>query len=104
MADYDLIIRNGQIYDGSGGDTFQGEVAIKDGLIAAVGEKIDGSAAQEIDAGGKAVTPGFVDVHTHYDGQGLVGFSFDAVVQSRHHNRGHGKLRRRFCALPTGRP
>ncbi len=69
MSDFDLIIRNGEIYDGSGGAPFLGDVAAKDGRIAAVGKHIDGSAPQEIDAGGKAVTPGFVDVHTHYDGQ-----------------------------------
>lgn len=69
MADFDLIIRNGQIFDGSGAAPFMGEVAIKDGRIAAVGKTVDGSASEVVDAGGKAVTPGFVDVHTHYDGQ-----------------------------------
>jgi len=69
MADFDLIIRNGSIYDGSGAAPVNGDVAIKDGIIAAIGADIDGSAAREIDASGKVVTPGFVDVHTHYDGQ-----------------------------------
>ncbi|MBK79636.1 MAG: amidohydrolase [Gammaproteobacteria bacterium] len=69
MADYDLIIRNGLVYDGSGGTPFTADVAVRDGLIAAVAEKLTGTAAQEIDAAGRAVTPGFVDVHTHYDGQ-----------------------------------
>ncbi len=69
MSDFDLIIRNGHIHDGSGSQSFHGDVAVKDGRIAVVAEKIDGSAAEEVDAGGKAVTPGFVDVHTHYDGQ-----------------------------------
>ncbi|MFM5950960.1 MAG: N-acyl-D-amino-acid deacylase family protein [Novosphingobium sp.] len=68
MATYDLIIRNGTIVDGTGAPRFTGDVAVKDGLIAAVG-KVHGDAAQEIDAAGKVVTPGFVDVHTHYDGQ-----------------------------------
>jgi N-acyl-D-aspartate/D-glutamate deacylase len=68
MPTYDLIIRNGTIVDGSGNPRFTGDVGIKDGLIAAVG-KVHGNAAQEIDAQGKVVTPGFVDVHTHYDGQ-----------------------------------
>ena len=69
MADlYDLVVRNGNIADGTGAPIFAGDVAIKAGRIAAVG-KVTGAGAQEIDAAGKLVTPGFVDVHTHYDGQ-----------------------------------
>lgn len=68
MATYDLIIRNGTIVDGTGAPRFTGDVAVKDGLIAAVG-KVHGDATQEIDAGGKVVAPGWVDIHTHYDGQ-----------------------------------
>lgn len=68
MAQYDLIIRGGTIVDGTGAPAFTGDVAIRDGLIAAVGQ-VSGTAAQEIDAHGKVVTPGFVDIHTHYDGQ-----------------------------------
>ena len=68
MATYDLIIRNGTIVDGTGAPRFTGDIGIKDGLIAAVGT-VQGDAAQEIDAGGKVVAPGWVDVHTHYDGQ-----------------------------------
>ncbi len=68
MAVYDLIIRNGTIVDGTGNPRFSGDIAVKDGLIAAVG-KVHGDATKEIDAAGKVVTPGFVDVHTHYDGQ-----------------------------------
>src|SRR5690349_8710539 len=68
MPAFDLIIRNGTIVDGTGHERFTGDIAIKDGLIAQVGE-VRGDAAEEIDAGGKVVTPGFVDIHTHYDGQ-----------------------------------
>jgi N-acyl-D-aspartate/D-glutamate deacylase len=68
MPAFDLIIRNGTIVDGSGAASFAGDVAIKDGLIAQVGN-VAGDAAEEIDATGKIVTPGFVDIHTHYDGQ-----------------------------------
>ncbi len=68
MAQYDLIIRGGTIVDGTGAPAFVGDVALKDGLIAAVG-KVDGSAPEEFDAAGQIVTPGFVDIHTHYDGQ-----------------------------------
>lgn len=69
MADYDLIIRNGQVYDGSGAASYSADIAIKDGVIAAVKKELPGNANTEIDAAGKIVTPGFVDVHTHYDGQ-----------------------------------
>ncbi len=68
MAQYDLIIRGGTIVDGTGAPAFTGDVAITGGLIAAVG-RITGSAPEEIDANGKIVAPGFVDIHTHYDGQ-----------------------------------
>ena len=65
---YDLIIRNALIVDGTGKPGYIGSVAVKAGSIAAVGE-VDGAATREIDAGGKLLTPGWVDVHTHYDGQ-----------------------------------
>ena len=70
MSDYDLIIRGGTVVDGSGGAPFVGDVAVKDGEIAKVGA-FDGSGAEEIDATGRIVTPGFVDPHTHYDGQAI---------------------------------
>ena len=65
---YDLIIRGGTIIDGSGAERFQADVAVKDGRIARVGEVTE-AATREIDATGKLVTPGWVDIHTHYDGQ-----------------------------------
>jgi N-acyl-D-aspartate/D-glutamate deacylase len=65
---YDLVIRNGTLIDGTGGAPRTGDVAIQDGRIAAVGQ-VSGSAARTLDADGLAVTPGFVDIHTHYDGQ-----------------------------------
>lgn len=68
MPAFDLIIRGGTIVDGTGAPRFIGDVAIKDGVIAAVGT-IAGDATREIDANGKIVAPGFVDIHTHYDGQ-----------------------------------
>ena len=68
MAQYDLIIRGGTIVDGTGAPAFTGDVAVKDGLIVVVGT-VNGSAAEEIEAAGKVVAPGFVDIHTHYDGQ-----------------------------------
>ena len=65
---HDLVIRGGTIVDGTGGTPFQGDIAIDNGLITAVGT-VDSPGREEIDATGKIVTPGFVDVHTHYDGQ-----------------------------------
>jgi N-acyl-D-amino-acid deacylase len=67
-TDFDLIVRRGVIADGSGGELFEGDIAVADGRIAAVG-RFDGTGREEIDAEGHLVTPGFVDIHTHYDGQ-----------------------------------
>ncbi len=67
-ADYDLVILGGTILDGTGAPGFTGDVAVHDGLVVAVGA-VGGSATREIDAAGMIVTPGFIDVHTHYDGQ-----------------------------------
>jgi N-acyl-D-aspartate/D-glutamate deacylase len=67
MSDFDLVIRGGTLYDGSGGEPKQADIGINGALIAAVGEGLRGK--EEIDAAGLMVTPGFVDAHTHYDGQ-----------------------------------
>ncbi len=66
---FDLKITGGTIVDGTGAEPYVGDVAIADGRIVAVGPSVDGEAARTIDAAGKLVTPGFVDIHTHYDGQ-----------------------------------
>ncbi|ULE34246.1 N-acyl-D-amino-acid deacylase family protein [Mycobacterium sp. IDR2000157661] len=68
---FELVIRNGTIVDGLGGEPYVGEVAVSDGVIAAVGSVPVGTGAREIDATGLLVTPGFVDLHTHYDGQAI---------------------------------
>ncbi|MFM5915462.1 MAG: N-acyl-D-amino-acid deacylase family protein, partial [Chakrabartia godavariana] len=65
---HDLVIRGGTVVDGSGGKPFVADVAVDNGLITLVG-KVEAKGREEIDATGKIVTPGFVDVHTHYDGQ-----------------------------------
>jgi len=70
MADFDLIIRGGTVADGTGEGTREADIAVKDGRIAAVGT-VPGKGAEEIDAKGLLVTPGFVDIHTHYDGQAV---------------------------------
>ena len=65
---FDLKITGGLIYDGDGGEPLRANIAVKDGRIAEIGA-CDGDAKQTIDAKGSIVTPGFVDLHTHYDGQ-----------------------------------
>ena len=68
MAQHDMVIRAGSVIDGTGREAFTADVAIKDGLIVEVG-KVSGAGQREINADGALVTPGFVDIHTHYDGQ-----------------------------------
>lgn len=68
MHDHDLVLRGGTVLDGLGGPAREADVAVRGGLIAEVGE-VAGAGREEIDARGRLVTPGFVDVHTHYDGQ-----------------------------------
>jgi N-acyl-D-aspartate/D-glutamate deacylase len=72
MATSDLIIRGGTIVDGTGAAPFEGDVAVSGGQITAIG-KVSGKGIEEIDARGQVVTPGFVDIHTHYDGQAAWG-------------------------------
>ena len=66
-ATFDLVIRGGTVVDGSGAEPFEADVAVSGKTIARVG-KVDGHGAEEIDARGRIVTPGFVDLHTHLDG------------------------------------
>ena len=69
---YDLVLRGGTVFDGSGAPGVVADVAVRDGRIAAVGRGL-AAGAEEIDARGRIVTPGFVDIHTHYDGQATWG-------------------------------
>lgn len=81
MPDHDLVIRNGFVIDGSGAPGRDADIAIQDGKIAEVGT-VSGCGAEEIDAQGNLVAPGFVDIHTHYDGQVTWG---DALSPSSNH-------------------
>ena len=80
---FDLKITGGTVVDGTGADRFTADVAIKDGKIVEVHRRgpndpvLPGDSAETIDAGGKIVAPGFVDIHTHYDGQ----VSWDSVLE-----------------------
>ena len=67
MATHDLVIRGGTVYDGTGSEGFTGDIAVSGGRISEIG-RVAGQGAQEVSAEGAIVTPGFVDIHTHYDG------------------------------------
>jgi N-acyl-D-aspartate/D-glutamate deacylase len=68
MAEYDLVVRGGTVVDGNGGVPVTADVAVDEGVVREVG-RVDGRGRREIDAAGAVVSPGFVDIHTHYDGQ-----------------------------------
>src|SRR5689334_1638729 len=76
-VDFDVVIRGGTVVDGTGAPATPGDVAIRDGRIAAVGQ-VDGTTDQDIDASGCLVTPGFVDIHTHLDAQ----LAWDPIASS----------------------
>jgi N-acyl-D-aspartate/D-glutamate deacylase len=69
MSDFDVVIRQGMIFDGTGGPRYRADIGIKDGVIREIGRIPGSRAAREIDASGLNVAPGFVDTHTHYDAQ-----------------------------------
>ena len=75
---YDLLIRNGLVIDGTGAVPYTADVAARGGEIVAIG-RLEGEAAKTIDAGGLAVTPGFIDLHTHSD----MSFLLDSTAQSK---------------------
>jgi N-acyl-D-aspartate/D-glutamate deacylase len=66
-SDYDVLIRNGKVFDGSPNQEVRGDVAVKDGIIVKIAKSIKGTAARVINAKGLVVTPGFIDLHTHVD-------------------------------------
>src|ERR1700735_5512094 len=70
MAEFDLVVRGGTLIDGTGAPGRRADVAVRGGRIAAVGH-IEGRGTREVDADGALVLPGFVDIHTHYDGQAM---------------------------------
>jgi len=68
MNSYDVIIRGGTVVDGLGGKPYRADLALQGSIIKKIGT-IDGECREEVDASGCIVTPGFVDIHTHFDGQ-----------------------------------
>ena len=69
MPQFDLVVKNGMIIDGTGAPRFRDDLGIKDGRIAKIGRIAPHEAARVIDADGLFVAPGFIDLHTHYDAQ-----------------------------------
>ena len=80
---YDLVITGGKVIDGTGNAPFDADIAIRDGLIVNIGSELETENANIIEADGKIVTPGFVDIHTHYDGQA----TWDGLLEP---SSGHG--------------
>lgn len=80
-ATYDVVLRNGTVFDGTGRDRFVADVAIAGGKVAAIGPKLEARGARELDVSGKWVTPGFLDMHTHYDAEIEVLPSLDESVR-----------------------
>ena len=100
MPDHDLVVRGGTVVDGTGAPGRVADVAVDGGRITAVGE-VAGRGAEEIDADGLLVTPGWVDIHTHYDGQVTWDPLLTPSLVARRHHRRHGQLRRRLRAGPA---
>src|SRR4030081_1879859 len=67
-VDYDLLIRNARVIDGSGNPWYRADVAVKDGRIAAIGRLAGATAPRTIDASERVLAPGFIDPHTHVEG------------------------------------
>ena len=64
---FDLVIRNGRVFDGTGNPAFPADIGVREGRIAAIGRLADAKAARVIDAAGRFVSPGFIDIHSHAD-------------------------------------
>ena len=96
---FDLVIRGGTVVDGTGAPARTADVAITGDRIAEVGSSRRRREAP-IDADGLLVTPGFVDIHTHYDGQVTWDPLLTPVLLARRHHGGHGQLRGRVRARP----
>lgn len=96
---YDVLIQNGTLVDGTGAPCRKGDIAIKDGKIAAVGENLPGEAARVIDAAGKVVSPGFIDFHNHSDAGILLGLDAHNYLEQGVTTPGHRPLRHRRSSL-----
>ena len=87
----DVVIRGGTLVDGTGAPRRRADIAITDGVVSDIGTGLDGR--RELDAAGHIVSPGFVDIHTHYDAQVFWDPALSPVLLARRHERGRGQLR-----------
>ena len=101
---HDLVIRGGTVVDGTGAPARRRDVAVDDGRITAVGRGRRRGRRRRSTPTGRLVTPGFVDIHTHYDGQVTWDPLLTPSTLARRHHRRDGQLRRRLRARsrPTG--
>ena len=86
---FDIKIINASLYDGTGTPPLFGELGIRDGQIVAFGEA-SGSAVETLDVDGRAVAPGFIDIHTHYDAQVILGPYVEHLAVARRHECRYG--------------
>ena len=100
MLDY--LIKGAHIVDGTGAPPENGDLGIRDGKIVARG-RVDEEARETIAADGALATPGWVDIHTHYDGQVTWDDQMDPSACPRCDHRGDGQLRGRVCPRAPGR-
>ena len=98
----DMQIRNGSIIDGTGNPRRQAHLGIKDGRIVSI-DQTEVEAAQIIDAAGKIVAPGFVDIHTHFDAPGILGSDPQPFTPSWSDQRGWRQLRLHHRSAGAGR-
>ena len=100
---FDCVIMGGLVVDGTGAPPFSADIAIRDGRIVEIGV-VTGGARETIDAAGAIVTPGFIDIHTHYDGQFLWDPEARTELLQRRDDGDRGQLRRRLRARPGREP
>jgi len=99
MPEFDLVVKNGMVVDGTRAPRFRSDIGVKNGRIAKIGRIHAHEGAKVIDANGLVVAPGFIDLHTHYDAQIFLGSVPDDFRVARHHVGRAGQLRLRLRAM-----
>ena len=98
MPEYDLVIKDGMVIDGTRLPRYRGDIGVKDGKIAKIGRIQAHEGTKTLDAEGHMVVPGFIDLHTHYDAQLFWDPYLTISALAWHHLRGDRELRLRLCA------